>query len=73
MLTFRPHTSEDGYRFSIHYNQDYSGDVVIEDYEERQKIIIPFHVLRSFFVRYVREAKIKALETLPAKSVLGID
>ena len=72
---------EDGKeQFSIHYNGDYSGDVIITQRqsagqitEEIWKMTVPFSVLAEFVAGAVQDKRMERLENLEWFELLGFD
>jgi hypothetical protein len=75
------HTRDfDEKRISIHYNGDYSGDVIISQRihpglitEEIWEMSVPFSVLAEFIAGAVRDKRMERLENLEWFYLLGFD
>ena len=61
---------DDGLR--IHYNGDYSGDVILTKKESNDEITTSFENLLAFVAMYVREKKISQIEQMTDEQLLDL-
>lgn len=72
------HTTEFNGGWRVHFNGDYSGDViVIKDgpavgSPPEKKLEVPFEVLKALVANYVRDQQIGRLESASDNEVLGV-
>lgn len=55
----------------IHYNGDYSGNVIICDISTSREMVVPFVALMELVADYVRSKRIAVIEQQDAAAILG--
>lgn len=66
------HTMKTETGWTAHFDGDFSGDVQLSNEEKSVDVTLPFHVLKSIVVEYIRRERIARLEQALPCEILGL-